>query len=173
MTVSVLTLDSELAGDDFGNSNANMAMLQNRFLASTRNRHYEAENLLWGFDEDASRSRFDRIQKRLIKLESALFEEFDTRIDLASKDCLLKLFIACPSVAAPLISGQPDGGLAATWRSGNKEELAIKCVSPTLLHYSIVSASLTIANKLDRQWGTFHSAPLFFKEHPLARRIAG
>jgi hypothetical protein len=128
--------------------------------------------LLWGYDEHEERARYARVQQRLIRLEAALFGEFGVSLDLASKECLLRLFVGYPAVSAPLISAQANGILIATWRNGQNEELVIKCVSPAKLHYSIVSISPVGAPEFDRQWGNFHNAALFFSENSLARRIA-
>lgn len=132
----------------------------------------KSDSMLWGFDELAERSRFDRIQSRLIRLEAAVFEEFGSRLNHESRECLLRLFVSCPTVRAPSISSQPDGVLLATWRSAGGDELVVKCVSRTILHFAMVSRSLTNPQLLDRQWGTSHSPSLFLKVNPLARRIA-
>lgn len=127
---------------------------------------------LWAFDEDAERARFDRIQLRLIRLEAALFEEFGARLNSDSKAGLLCLFVGYPAAAVPLISTEPNGVLTATWRAGQGSELAIKCVSRNKLHYSMVNTSAVNPRQVDRQWGTFHNAALFFAENAVARRIA-
>jgi len=171
--MSATTLELEIsvqreasnAADDVpmrGNARAARAALSSR----------TAESMLWGFDEQVARAHFDRIQARLIRLEAALFEEFDTRIDAQSRDALLCLFVACPSVRPPSISAQPDGVLMATWRRAGGEDLVVKCVSRSKIHFAVVSRSLANANLLDRQWGTYHSPSLFFQQTPVARRIA-
>lgn len=125
---------------------------------------------LWGFDEPDERERYERIQKRLIRLEAALFEEFGNRIDTTSRNSLLRLFVTCPSVRAPSISSSAEGFLTATWRAQNGEELVVRCFAHDAIHYAIASRSA--AQAMDRTWGTCHSPSLFFSENALARRIA-
>lgn len=130
------------------------------------------ESLLWSFDEGAESERFESIQRRLVQLEAALFDEFGTRINNASRKCLLRLFVASPLIRAPLISASPDGVLTATWRNALGEDLAIRCIGDSVIHFAITSRSLVQGHVFDRQWGTVHSASLFFAENPSAKRIA-
>lgn len=131
-----------------------------------------ANALLWCFDEQDERARFQGIQRRLIRLEAALFEEYGARLDSASKDCLYRLFVACPSVRAPLISAQPDGLLVATWRQPNGEELVIRCDGLGSFHYSMVARSNLDGTLSNRQWGSGTGPSVFFAENQVAKRIA-
>lgn len=169
--MSVFTLDAEIVVES--NRSSSTAEAPARLGSpSPLARRQPADSLLWGFDEPKERARFDRIQRRLIRLEAALFEEFGTRINPSSRGCLLRLFVAFPTVRAPLISAQPDGILTATWRRDGGEELAIKCVSEGLIHYAFASRSPGNLLTLNRQWGTYHNPSLFLTENPVARRIA-
>lgn len=140
--------------------------------APSRARERSPSGIMWGFDEAAEREKHSRIVQRLIRLEAMLFDEFGTRIDRSSRDALMRLFVSCPTVRQPIISGQPNGQLTASWRLEGGEELAIRCVSVDLIHYSLSTRTALGGRALNRQWGTFHSVPLFFKENPIARRIA-
>lgn len=132
----------------------------------------DSEGILWGFDETSERTRFECIQRRLIRLEAALFEEFGARIDSGSRKCLERLFVGCPTVRAPSISSSPQGILTATWKATDGVEVAIRCVSVHAIQYATVSRSSARAGELDRQWGTNNSPHLFFQESPTARAIA-
>lgn len=128
--------------------------------------------ILWGFDEQRERARYERIQKRLINLEAALFADFGSRLDASSRECLKTLFVACPSIRAPSISSGSDGILTATWKGRNREELAIRFAERAKIHFALVTRSKTDSGKLDRQWGTVHSPSVFFDELPAAKAIA-
>ena len=169
--MSVVTLDAELKVESNATGSTEEAQTKvGRTPLSAR--RPQVDSILWGFDEPLEKARFDRIQKRLIRLEAALFEEFGSRIDGSSRDCLLRLFVACPSVRAPSISAQPDGILVATWRRDDGQELVVKCVSKEMVHFAFVTRSTERPSMLDRQWGTCHSPSLFLKETPVARSIA-
>lgn len=131
-----------------------------------------AASPLWSIDESVESGRFERIQKRLVRLEAALYEDYGSRLDLDSRESLLRLFVACPSIQAPLISAQRDGVLFATWRGQDSEELVIKFISPKLIHYSLMTKSQLDFEKVDRSYGTIHSPPTFFVHYPIARKVA-
>ena len=168
--MSAVTLDTEIV---LANGNSKSLMNANTTRRHpTRNCH-GSESILWGYDEHAERASYDQVQRRLLKLESALFEEFGNRFNLNSKDCLTRLFMGFPSVRSPLISASPEGTLVATWRCDDGEELVIQCLSSSCFNYSIISRSQQNPIEFERQWGTFRSgAPIFFSSNPLAKRIA-
>lgn len=169
--MSIVTLDEGIAvGTTSSGATGELPTIRRRSPAGPLPRLNES--MLWGFDESEERARFERIQRRLIRLEAILFEEFGTRIDRSSRDCLLRLFVACPSVRAPLISSQPDGILTATWRNSLGEELTIRCASAEAIHFAYAGRSPADGQRIDRHWGTYHSPSLFLSANPAARRIA-
>lgn len=129
-------------------------------------------SLLWCVDEPEEHARFERIQRRLVRLEAALYEDFGSRLDPESRRCILRMFVTCPSVRAPSISVQPDGILIATWRQPNGEELVIRCMTDSMVQFAIVSRATGSGVALNRQWGVWNSPSVFFAENPSARRIA-
>ena len=129
-------------------------------------------SLLWGPDESEEHARFERIQKRLVRLEAELYEDFGSRLDPESRRCILRIFVTCPSVRAPSISAQPDGILVATWRQQNGEELVIRCATDSMVQFAVVSRTTGNGVALNRQWGVWNCPSVFFAENALARRIA-
>lgn len=169
--MSEITLDLELCVEG-GNSISVDHQSPKRVGPRHMSRPTRAPSLYWGFDEQVEKESFERIQKRLIQLEAALFEEYGARIDTASRDGLNRLFVSYPSVRPPLISTQPDGVLIATWKSGLGEELVVKCSAANVIHYSIIVQVPGGRGALNRSWGTSHTPSVFFAENPVARRIA-
>jgi hypothetical protein len=167
--MSVATLDFEVALDRKSSGESSSG---EKRVNPNRSGFKAPASMMWGFDEAAEREKHSRVLHRLIRLEAMLFDEYGTRIDASSRDALMRLFVGCPTVRQPSISAQPNGQLTASWRLDGGEELAIRCVSKDVIHYSLSTRAAGGGRALNRQWGTFHSVPLFFKENLVARRIA-
>jgi hypothetical protein len=168
--MSIATLDYEIAIEE--KSFGSVDELSSGTKTKTPQQVRSSDNMLWGFDEVSERQTFDRIRRRLIRLESALFEEFGSRIDQSSQDCLLRFFVAYPTVRQPLISASPNGVLTATWRGEGGEELVIRCAAPDAVHYALTCRAVAGSPVLNRQWGTDRSPALFFTQNESARRLA-
>lgn len=167
---SEVTLDSDI--EALPSPAGSVAADANGRRSNRRRPPPHTESAMWGYDETAERARYTTIKARLIRLEAALFEEWGVRIDRSSRECILRLFVAYPSVRVPLITSSPDGILTATWRRDDGQELVIRCISQNVVHFAIVSRSQADPQHMDRQWGTSHSPSLFFTETEKARVIA-
>lgn len=172
--MSVATLDSQLQERKQGSSITIHPTAQQACVASRRGMRLSSTThpMLWAFDEQEERLRFQGIQNRLIRLEAALFDEYGTRLDNGSRQCLFSLFVACPTVRAPLISAQPDGRVVATWRQVDGEELVVRCETADHYSYSLAMRSTVDGSLTNRQWGSGIGPSVFFAENQLAKRIA-
>lgn len=166
--MSTITLDEQIQVDSRPSTAVDGGLGQ----PPLRNRPHVTCEDLWAFDEAPEQERYERIEKRLIRLESALFEEYGKRIDRASGEGLKRLFVACPSVRVPIISAQPNGVLTATWRKEDGVELAVRVISRNLLHFALAKRSSAQSQVLDRTWGTHHSLSMYFVDNADARAIA-
>jgi hypothetical protein len=126
---------------------------------------------LWAFDEQLESESFQKVRRRLLALEADLFNEFGTCLNASSKSCLLRLFVACPTVRVPIITCDPRGILTATWRK-EREEVALRFAGGMLVHYAMVSKATPDAARPDRHWGNLSAPFIFLNDDVQARRIA-
>jgi hypothetical protein len=131
----------------------------------------ESSPSLWGFDEYRERERFGQIERRLLQLEIELFADFGVQFAVGARECVRRLFVACPSIRVPSISAQPDGNLVCTWMNAQRERLTVRCTGLGL-QYAIVSVPPGALVPALRIWGNQASPSSFWDEIPAARRIA-
>lgn len=127
---------------------------------------------MWGFDEFRERERFGLLERRLLELEIELFADFGVQFAVGARECVRRLFVACPSVRVPSVSAQPDGQLVCTWTNARWERLTVRCAGLSSLQYSIVSIPIGKGGPADHAWGSLSEPSFFWDENPVARRIA-
>ena len=127
---------------------------------------------MWGFDEFRERERFGQIERRLLNLEIDLFADFGVQFAAGARECVRRLFVACPSVRVPSISAQPDGQIVCTWTSTQRERLTVRCAGLDNLQYSIVSVPPGRGAPVLHAWGSLSEPSVFWDENAAARRIA-
>jgi hypothetical protein len=129
-------------------------------------------SIMWGFDEHRERQLFEDVQRRLIRLEASLFEEYGVQISDSAKAGLLRLIVSTPTINQPKISCDPDGLIYARWGDGAGSVLTIKPIRQDAVAYAISERSPG-GPEANRQWGTHHCPETFFDKNPVARKIAG
>jgi hypothetical protein len=146
---------------DFGKQRARVAVDEGAVTA------FAAGGAAVGEDQIDDQQRMETVQRVLVGLEAAFFEDYGLRPDTSSRtgfECFMRYN---PAAMQPLLGAESNGRLVATWES-SKGCLSIRFMDRYHFQYAITA---TTERGPSRRWGTSH-ALTFFDEHPEAKRLA-
>ena len=119
-----------------------------------------------GDEQIAERQRTDIIQRVLVALEAAYYDDYDGRLNSLSRDGFRRFMRYNPDVALPLLGSESTGQLVATWLVDGE------CLSLRFLDgYRVDYALTTMApDGPSRVWGGAYLLA-FLDEHAAAKRL--
>ena len=143
-----------------------------RQVRSWPERFRATNDAMWHADEATAHDKGELVIRRLVAIEAALFEELGCRLQPESRTCVVRLLASCPAIRIPSISAQPDGVLVCTWKKGNGERLAIRCVGGSDMHFSYIGPNVPVGQVRLHEFGNIDKPAAFWDENDRARRVA-
>jgi hypothetical protein len=110
--------------------------------------------------------RLDEIQKQLVEIESALYEDYGISIDRASKSGYERFMSYHSGATLPLLAAESTGKLVATWLVG-AECLTLRFQRPYHFQFAL---AFYIDGTVSRAWDTGNTLT-FLDEQPVAKQL--